>query len=634
MARPDLNLIVDPRNGRNGENPSEDGYLAGAYAIEYVKGAQESPDDPKHIMLSMALKHFAGYQSETNRMASNFAFSAFDLLDTYLKPYEMGFKEGGAVGSMCAYDSINNISSCADEWLLTKMVKEYWGRPDTYTMSDCGAIENQFSDKHTAASFADASAKSIVAGTDWCMGTAFVLKNGVADAIKQQLMTEADLDTALSRTLSVRMKLGMFDSTPGSVSAFRNYGKEQINTALSRQAADEAAAQGAILLRNENSILPLKASSVQSIAVIGPHAVSRRDLLGDFYADAFCPGKSTPAVRADQCVPTIGGSVSTLLGSSAKVHVEAGVSMVGPANVSSTATAVAAAMSSDVVILAVGYNNAGVEREGFDHNYTTLPAGQLALADAVIAAAKQKKAPVVMLLINAGQIATDNLAAQPDVLIEAFYPAFGAPALVRQIFGLSNYWGRLPYTIYEAAFADAIELSDMHVSGKVGRTWRYYQGKPNYDFGDGLSYSQFSLTCAGGLAAETTPTAGQNFSVSASCRSALTSGMQDGDEILLVKHRVGPDVLVSVGGRHPVPHGTLREFARLSLSHGGPAGASAFELGPLDFALTNEAGESVLYPGTHFIDVSPRAPGAKWTLAVKVAGTAPVVLATPPPLPR
>jgi hypothetical protein len=110
--------------------------------------------------------------------------------------------------------------------------------------------------------------------------------------------------------------------------------------------------------------------------------------------------------------------------------------------------------------------------------------------------------------------------------------------------------------------------------------------------------------------------------------------MQNGDEILLVKHRAGPDVLASVGGRHPVPRGTLREFARLSLSHGGAAGASAFELGPLDFALTNEAGESVLYPGTHFIDVSPRAPGAKWTLVVKVAGTAPVVLATPPPLPR
>lgn len=57
---PDLNLVVDPRNGRNGENPSEDGTLAGIYAVEYVRGAQESDDDPSRIMLSMALKHFAG----------------------------------------------------------------------------------------------------------------------------------------------------------------------------------------------------------------------------------------------------------------------------------------------------------------------------------------------------------------------------------------------------------------------------------------------------------------------------------------------------------------------------------------------------------------------------------------------
>ena len=77
-----------------------------------------------------------------------------------------------------------------------------------------------------------------------------------------------------------------------------------------------------------------------------------------------------------------------------------------------------------------------------------------------------------------------------------------------------------------------------------------------------------------------------------------------------------------------------REFNRLSLSKAGSAGASSFTLGPLDFAQTNDAGASVLYPGTHFIDVSPRAPGEPWTMSVTVAGNAPIVLAQPPPLPR
>ena len=166
---PDLNLIVDPRNGRNGENPTEDGYLAGQYAIQYVHGAQENADDPSRLMLSMALKHFAGYQSETNRFDSDFAFSAFDLLDTFLVPYESGFMRGGAVGSMCSYASLNNVSACADRWLLTSMVREYWQRPDAYVMSDCGAVEDQFEDKKTASSYADAAAQSLsAASTQTC----------------------------------------------------------------------------------------------------------------------------------------------------------------------------------------------------------------------------------------------------------------------------------------------------------------------------------------------------------------------------------------------------------------------------------------------------------------------------------
>ena len=297
------------------------------------------------------------------------------------------------------------------------------------------------------------------------------------------------------------------------------------------------------------------------------------------------------------------------------------------------AAALAAVAAADIVVLAVGYNNADVEREGADHSYTTLPPLQQELADAVIAAAKQRSVPVVMVLVNAGQIATDTLARQPDAVIEAFYPAFGAPALARQVLGLENRWGRLPYTIYEAAFADRIALSDMNVSGAVGRTWRYYQGTPNYYFGDGLSYSTFSLACAGGPA--TVAASDPSFSVAVGCNSTLVGGAPLGDEILLVVHRVGADVVAAVGGAHPVPRGTLRDFARLSgLAAGGAPASSAFALAPLQLALTGPAGESILYPGTHFIDVSPRTPGANYTLTVTVTGAAPVVLARPPPMPR
>jgi len=542
---------------------------------------------------------------------------------------------------MCSYNSLNNVSACADKWLLTDMVRNYWQRPDAYVMSDCGAIEDQYEDKKTASSYADAAAQSILAGTDWCMGTDFLVHSGISDAVAQGMLNESQVDAALTRTLSVRFRLGIFDP-PSAASPFTTYGAERINTAASRQAAEEAAAMGATLLRNGlvngAPALPiaLAGAKLKTVAVVGPHAVTQRDLLGDFYADAFCPGVNNKSDRAQDCVPTIGASVVNVLAQprpDVAVLVAEGVAVSG-GDYSGAAAALAAVAAADVVILAVGYNNADVEREGADHNYTTLPPLQQQLADAVIAAARARGVAVVMLLVNAGQIATDTLAAQPDALVEAFYPAFGAPALVRQLFGLENRWGRLPYTIYESAFAGRIALSDMNVSGAVGRTWRYYSGEPNYRFGDGLSYSTFALACAGGPATVNAGDAG--FSVAVSCNSSLTGGAPLGDEILLAVHRVGADVVASVGGAHPVPRGTLRDFARLSgLAAGAPAPASsAFALGPLQLALTGAAGESILYPGTHYVDISPRAPGAAFTLTVTVQGSAPVVLARPPPVPR
>ncbi len=363
---PDLNLIIDPRNGRNGENPSEDPYLASIYAEEYVRGAQESEDDPAHLQLAMSLKHFAGYQAETNRFASSFNFSMLDLIDTFLPPFARGFSKGNSVGSMCGYDSLNGVPACADSWLLRDM-PAFWGRPDAVHMSDCGAVENQFEEKHTASSYADATAQSIKAGTAWCMGTAFNTKNGLADALSQGLIAPSDLDAALARTLSLRFRLGIFDAPPRA-SPLTTYGAERIGTPASRQAAEAAAAQGAVLLRNEGGVLPLRLSSsaLKAVAVVGPHAVSQRALLGDYYADAFCPGNNTghPKHLVDSCVPTLGASIAEVCASprpDVEVLIAEGVGFVAN-NSDGVPAALAAVAAADVVVLAVGYTNDDVRR--------------------------------------------------------------------------------------------------------------------------------------------------------------------------------------------------------------------------------------------------------------------------------
>ncbi len=222
-------------------------------------------------------------QLETNRFASNANVTNFDLIDTYLVPYAAAFTRANVQGSMCAYDSINSRPACADAWLLTSMVREYWNRSDAYHLSDCGAIEDQFSYKHTATSVADATAQSVAAGCDGCAGSAFIMDGGLADSVAAGALSEAQIDAAVTRLFTQRFRLGMFD--PPAASVYTTYGPEKIGTADARAAAELAAAQGAVLLQNTGGILPLDAASpaLRSIAVLGPHATSQRDLLGDFY---------------------------------------------------------------------------------------------------------------------------------------------------------------------------------------------------------------------------------------------------------------------------------------------------------------------------------------------------------------
>ena len=171
---------------------------------------------------------------------------------------------------------VNGYPSCANSWLLTDVVRGYWGRPDATTVSDCGAVENMAEQNHFASNYSTATADSLHAGTDWCIGTAFLVKNGLADAYSEGRIGDSDLDAALTRLMTVRFRLGMFD--PPESQVYTSYGSEKINNAAAREAAYQGTAQGMVLLKNENSVLPIDlwSPSIKSIAVVGPHAVSQR----------------------------------------------------------------------------------------------------------------------------------------------------------------------------------------------------------------------------------------------------------------------------------------------------------------------------------------------------------------------
>ena len=162
---PNLNMIRDPRYGRNSELPGEDPFHTGSYGVAFVT-AMQTPDAAGHPRVSAYLKHFDAYATETNRMHSDNNITAFDFWDTYLPQYKMVFTEAKAAGAMCSYQAENGSPSCANSWLLNDVLRKQWKREDAYITTDCGAVRNVMGPPLNLSTQEEAAAATINAGTD------------------------------------------------------------------------------------------------------------------------------------------------------------------------------------------------------------------------------------------------------------------------------------------------------------------------------------------------------------------------------------------------------------------------------------------------------------------------------------
>jgi hypothetical protein len=143
---PNINLVKDPRYGRNSEVPSEDPFHSGSYAVSYLRGMQQMSSAPRPRMKMLAyVKHYTAYNVEASRFTFVANVSQFTMFDSYLPQYEMAFKEGQASGAMCSYFAPNGVSLCGNAWLLNGMLRGAapgWARPDAVVESDCSAVGN------------------------------------------------------------------------------------------------------------------------------------------------------------------------------------------------------------------------------------------------------------------------------------------------------------------------------------------------------------------------------------------------------------------------------------------------------------------------------------------------------------
>jgi hypothetical protein len=372
-----------------------------------------------------------------------------------------------------------------------------------------------------------------------------------------------------------------------------------------------------VLLRNDGA-LPLGRG--RKLAVVGVHATTTTSLLSDYFGDQACFGEPTPdsiadcaarnggatatqrcARTRDECFVSIGGSLSDANARhGGETRVAAGVGMTSAANASEQARALDAVGWADVVALAVGIDNS-IEHEGIDRADSLLPAAQLAFATRVLGSGK----PVILLLVNGGTLAIDSLvggADAPHAIIELFYPnVVGAKAMGPAVFGETNRWGKLPLTVYPAAYDSQLTIEQVRMrsdaaTGYPGRGYRYYTGAALFEFGEGLSLTNFSTSC-------------RNDSVAGDTHVhcvVRNSGGVAGDEVVMVFHRPP----VAPPDQPPAPIRRLLDFARLSDIAPGASKSCAVVILRSDLALVGEGEPGDMYArtsrvpsGVHAIEV-------------------------------
>ena len=578
---PNINIFRDPRWGRGQETYGEDPFLTGRLAVAFVRGMQG--DDPRYLRVVATPKHFDAHSGpEPGRHGFDAVVDERDLLETYLPAFEAAVREGGAESVMCAYNRLDGMPACADSLLLRHFLRGAWGFRG-YVVSDCDAVDDIRAGHHVTDDEAVAAAMALKAGTDLNCGSAY---RSLVDAAHRGLVAEADVDTALTRLVRARLRLGMFD--PPAQVPYAAIPFAANDTPAHAALADTVARESLVLLRNAGGFLPLRTTDLRRIAVIGPDADDVDVLVGNYHGAPSAPVTPLAGIRAR--VP--GAEVTYAKGSPWAA---------GMADSDSVAVwrdaAVAAARGADVAVLCLGLSprlegeELPVHVPGFDGGDRTdldLPAPQDSLLHAVAATGT----PVVLVLMGGGALAVDWAAGHVPAIVEAWYPGeAGGTALASLLLGDFSPSGRLPVTFYRSV--DQLPpFTDYHMEG---RTYRYFRGDALYPFGFGLSYTRFRY---GDLRVSGRPRTGRPARVSATVENA---GPLAGEEVV--------ELYVSVlGAAVPVPIRSLEGVLRVTLRPGERRRVE-FTLAPRQLAVVDSTMRWVEQPGAFEVSVGGRQPG-------------------------
>jgi len=587
---PNVNIFRDPRWGRGQESYGEDPYLSARLGVEFCKGIQG--DDPKYLKAVATPKHYAVHSGpEADRHHFDAKASVRDMKQTYLPAFKACVQEAKAESVMGAYNRTNGEPCCAGPTLLQKILRDEWGF-DGYVVSDCGAISDIYKDHQLVETPEEAAAMAVKAGCDLNCGDTYP---ALVAAAKKGLISEEEIDRALTRLFSARFRLGMFD--PPEIVPYAQIPIEVNDRPEHRALALRAARESIVLLKNDGGFLPLD-KGVKSVAVLGPNADDAEVVLGNYNGT---PSKTvTPVEGIRNIVPR------------AEVYFAQGCNIKGD-DTAGIAGAIELAGKADVAVVVVGLSQKIEGEEGEvegagDRESLDLPKGQQELLEAVHATGT----PVVVVLINGSALAVNWADAHAAAIVEAWYPGEeGGTALAEVLFGDYNPAGRLPVTFYKSA-EQLPPFDDYNMEGK---TYRYFRDEPLYPFGYGLSYTSFAYDNLALSSKKVEP--GENVQISVDVRN---TGDREGDEVVQLYVN---DVEASV----PVPIRRLEGFERINLLPGEKKTVE-FILQPAHMSLIDDDGNRAVEPGSFEVSVGggQPLPGVSFVTArFEVAGNMTVI---------
>ena len=566
---PNINIVRDPRWGRGHETYGEDPYLTAEMGIEFCKGLQG--EDEHYLKLVATVKHYAVHSGpEADRHRFNAVASAKDMEETYLYAFERTIKESGVVSLMGAYNRTNGEACCASETLLQKILRDTWGF-DGYVVSDCGAIKDIWHDHKLVDTPEEAAALAVRNGCDLNCGQVY---EALIQAVQDGLLSETEIDVSVSRLMMARMRLGMFDSD--EIVEYAQIPRGLLDCDAHHQVSYEAAVRSMVLLKNDG-LLPLKKETLKTVAVIGPNADSEMALLGNYFG--------TPSLKK-----TVLTGIREALPDARVLYAEGCVLDGVPSQAfwgerldSRIAEAMDVAERADVVILCLGLDSSiegeesGNTAEGGDKLDLQLPKAQRMLLEAV----SQVDTPIVFVGLVGSAMDYKFASKHTDAIVQAWYPGqMGGKAVADLLLGARDFSGRLPITFYNS-FDDLPAFEDYSMAG---RTYKYYEGKPQYSFGYGLSYARYDYSDLT-LSAETIE-AGDALTVSVKVKN---DSDRDGAEVVQVYVQ---DVKASVA----VPQHALVGFERVVLLAGEEKEIS-FEIQPEMMSVVRNDGSRVIEEG-------------------------------------